>query len=392
MYTYSSLKYLDLEVSSLCNALCAICNRRYAGGQKVENMVETYITIKQFKSWFSSDFLKSLWGISLCGNYGDPMTNPDLLDILHYTKSINPKIEITMNTNASGRTPEFWRELSEIIGTNGRLTFSVDGLENTNWIYRRGTKWDKIMMAMKNYTSGPGISHWEYLVFKHNQHQIDQAKALSKEIGITNFYAKKAFGFEDIMINDNKNSSFSVFNEDNSFLYSIHAPDDSAYDPKVIDAIENGNQNPDTSKKHLRYKHNATSPLNDWEVRLGSTCIDCQVVTKRSVFVTSEGLVFPCCMTAGKLYAPGTPEAVQLREFVNNHGRDKISLKDNTLESIVNSKIFQNDWPDNWHDNDVRNKRLRVCSMFCGKETNQTWKEISESVDNLYMPHTNTDG
>ena len=97
-------------------------------------------------------------------------------------------------------------------------------------------------------------------------------------------------------------------------------------------------------------------------------------------------------MTAGKLYAPGTPEAVQLREFVNSRGRDKISLNDNTLESIVNSKIFQNDWPDNWRDNDVRNKRLRVCSMFCGKETNQTWEKISESVVNLYMPHTNTDG
>jgi hypothetical protein len=87
-------------------------------------------------------------------------------------------------------------------------------------------------------------------------------------------------------------------------------------------------------------------------------------------------------MTAGKLYAPGTPEAVQLREFVNSGGRDKISLNNNTLESIVNSKIFQTDWPDNWRDNDITNKRLRVCSMFCGTETNQTWKKVSESVKN----------
>ena len=60
MYTFNELQYLDLEASSLCNALCAICNRRYSGGQKVENMVETYITFNQFKDWFNLDFLKNL--------------------------------------------------------------------------------------------------------------------------------------------------------------------------------------------------------------------------------------------------------------------------------------------------------------------------------------------
>ena len=213
MYTFNELQYLDLEASSLCNALCAICNRRYAGGQKVENMVETYITFDQFKDWFTSDFLKNLRGISLCGNYGDPMTNPELLDILRYTKDINPGIEITMNTNASGRTPAFWRELSEIINTNGHLTFSVDGLKNTNWIYRRGTKWDKIITAMESYASGPGISKWEFLVFKHNQHQVEEARHLAEKIGINKFYAKEAFGFEDTMINNDKKSSFGVYNE-----------------------------------------------------------------------------------------------------------------------------------------------------------------------------------
>ena len=392
MYTFNELQYLDLEASSLCNALCAICNRRYSGGQKVENMVETYITFNQFKDWFNPDFLKNLRGISLCGNYGDPMTNPELLDILRYTKDINPKIEITMNTNASGRTPEFWAELSEIINTNGHLTFSVDGLKNTNWIYRRGTKWDKIITAMESYASGPGYSKWEFLVFKHNQHQVEEARQLAEKIGITKFYAKEAFGFEDTMINNNKKSSFSVYNEQNNFLYSIHAPDGKSNNTEIIQDIVYGNQNPDTKNKHVKFKYNASTPLNEWEVKLGNTCIDCQVLNKRSIFITSEGLVFPCCMTAGKLYAPGTPEAVQLREFVNSRGRDKISLNNNTLESIVNSKIFQTDWPDNWRDNDVRNKRLRVCSMFCGTETNQTWEKISESVDNLYMPHTNTDG
>ena len=43
-----------------------------------------------------------------CGNYGDAMTNPDLVPILKYIREINPKIVFTMNTNASGRDENFW--------------------------------------------------------------------------------------------------------------------------------------------------------------------------------------------------------------------------------------------------------------------------------------------
>ncbi len=49
MYWYDEIMHLDFESSSLCNASCAICNRRYAGGSKVENLVETYVTLEQFK-------------------------------------------------------------------------------------------------------------------------------------------------------------------------------------------------------------------------------------------------------------------------------------------------------------------------------------------------------
>jgi hypothetical protein len=64
------------------------------------------------------------------------MTNPELIHILQYFKSINPNIKFHMNTNASGRDAQFWQDLGEIFKDNGTLVFSVDGLEDTNWIYR----------------------------------------------------------------------------------------------------------------------------------------------------------------------------------------------------------------------------------------------------------------
>lgn len=385
MYSYDQILHLDFESSSLCNALCAICNRRHNGGVKTD-MVETYVTLEQFTAWFPQKFLRQLSSMSMCGNYGDSMTNPEVLDIIRYTKSLNPNIRLTMNTNASGRTPEFWTELSELIGPNGNITFSVDGLANTNWIYRRGTHWDKIMMAMENYKKGPGGSEWHFLVFKHNQHQVEEAEKLSQTLGIDAFYAKQAFGFNDDASSGTTTRQFNVYNEHDNKVYSIEAPTMSEFNiDDHIRSFEQSDPNIKTGYKRQSYtsKHEDT-PLTDWEIKLGQTEIKCQVIPTRGVFVSSEGLVFPCCMTAGKLYAPNNPESDQLRKFVDSIGRDNMNLNYTTLESIVDGDIFHKRWPETWQDNNIKNKRLRVCSMFCGVETNTTWKAVASSVGSWY--------
>ena len=60
MYKYKDLLHLDLETSSLCNALCPVCNRRANGGLKNKTFRETYVTLEDFKNWFSDDFVAQL--------------------------------------------------------------------------------------------------------------------------------------------------------------------------------------------------------------------------------------------------------------------------------------------------------------------------------------------
>ena len=232
MIDYKNILSLDLEVSSLCNAKCPVCNRRGAGGVKNKLFTETFVSLEDIKNWFPVDFIARLYGISMCGNYGDPMTNPELIPILRYIKSINPDIHLHMNTNASGRDPQFWRDLGEIFKENGWLTFSVDGLEDTNWIYRRGTNWKKIMSAMTNYVSTGAKSKWEFLVFQHNQHQIEEARQLSKEMKINDFFSKTAMGF---VWGDNKvRGSINVFGNNGEFQYEIHPPTSVKYTNKQV--------------------------------------------------------------------------------------------------------------------------------------------------------------
>jgi MoaA/NifB/PqqE/SkfB family radical SAM enzyme len=193
MYDYEQIKDIHLEISSLCNAECPICNRRLSGGPKNPIMIERAVTLGEFKAWFPIDLIRRMKQLTLCGNYGDPMTAPDLISILRYFRSINSTCAISMNTNAGGRDAEFWKDLAEVIGKSGRIVFSVDGLEDTNHLYRKGVNWEKVMTAMKAVTSTKKVrTVWEFLVFKHNQHQIAEARKLSEDLGMDEFWPKKA--------------------------------------------------------------------------------------------------------------------------------------------------------------------------------------------------------
>ena len=416
MYKYKELLHLDLETSSLCNALCPVCNRRANGGLKNKSFRETYVSLEQFKKWFSDDFVAQLFGMQMCGNYGDSMTNPDLIPILTHVRAINPDIKLTMNTNASGRDPEFWYNLGKLIEPNGALTFSVDGLEDTNHLYRKGTNWSKIMMAMKNFIRGGGNARWEFLVFKHNQHQIPEAKALAEELGFEKFFEKKAMGFIHHDIKRQVKEGIRVFDVDGSFQYMLEPPAkeftnivvaSERYDDlykqttnmtepddidSIIEKIKKDNQNGilvETTPTYVppKFVKDNNRPLTDWEIKLGNSKIDCMVLHNKSVFVAHDGLVFPCCFTASKYYAFDNEETAQLKEFVDSLGKDKVTLHHTSLEDIIDGPMFQEKYPENFNNNNVRDKRLRTCSLFCGKETNN---EFNETLNSIEANHSET--
>ena len=49
--------------------------------------------------------------------------------------------------------------------------------------------------------------------------------------------------------------------------------------------------------------------------------------------------------------------------------------------------MFQEKCVENFDDNNVRNKLLRTCSLFCGKETNN---EFNETLDSIEANHSET--
>jgi len=356
-------------------------------------MTERFVTLVDFKNWFTIDFLKQLRRILFCGNYGDAMTNPEFIEILSYFRELNPTADVVVITNGSGRNKKFWEDLSETINGYGSVVFSVDGLEDTNHIYRKGANWNKIMAAMKAYKSKGSRAIWEFLVFEHNQHQISEARQLAKEMGIDEFQAKKAIGFSSNSLASTERKGFiEVLNTDGTLDYKIFAPDDEWKNESIvratdnvesviatkIDAIEIDITHLYTQDSQGASIENLNRSINKEKITKLDKCdITCEAHSVfngkdySDIFVTSTGLVFPCCFIAGKYYATNTFETSQLREFVASYGENTIDLTvTNDLRSIIESDIMHHGYDDRWARLSLAEGRLVTCATYCGKDTN----------------------
>lgn len=186
-----NIKEIHIEPTSLCNAECPQCARNINGSGLNPNIQLNSLTINYFTNFFNRDNIANVKKIFFCGNVGDPCATPDLLEICRYLKSIKPDLVLGVNTNGSLKTEDWFRELGKIFqGPLDYVVFSIDGLEDTNHIYRRNTNWSKIMRNARAYIGTGASAHWDMLVFDHNKHQVDSAQRLAREIGFTWFRSK----------------------------------------------------------------------------------------------------------------------------------------------------------------------------------------------------------
>jgi hypothetical protein len=65
--------------------------------------------------------------------------------------------------------------------------FGIDGLEDTNHIYRRGVKWERLQNNFREYIKAGGDAGWQFIVFPWNMHQIEEARQRSLDEGFTAF-------------------------------------------------------------------------------------------------------------------------------------------------------------------------------------------------------------
>ena len=187
-----SIKEIHIEPTSLCNARCPQCARNIHGDGLNPNIKLESLGVDWFENNLSAETIQRLHKIFFCGNVGDPAATPELLEIIAYLKKHNPNLVVGLNTNGGLKTTEWWHTLGHLL--NGRLdycVFSIDGLEDTNHLYRKNVEWKKVIENARAFISSGGTAHWDMLVFNHNKHQIESARDMAKQIGFSWFRTKE---------------------------------------------------------------------------------------------------------------------------------------------------------------------------------------------------------
>jgi ferredoxin len=193
---FDNIKVLHLEPTTVCNAACPQCAREYESKYD-DRKHRSELTIDQIKETFNKEFILKLDKMFMCGVFGDPAASSNCIDIFKYFREINPKITLGLNTNGSIQNTKWWAELGNILSQErDYCVFSIDGLEDTNPLYRVNTRFDKIIENAKSFINAGGSAHWDMLIFQHNEHQVNQARNLAKNLGFSWFRTKVSKRFD----------------------------------------------------------------------------------------------------------------------------------------------------------------------------------------------------
>ena len=384
---YHRVGRLHIELSSRCNASCPVCSRNFCGGPVVPDLELTELSLEDIKRMVPVEIAQNLVGINYCGNVGDPGMAPDLLPIMQYFSEHSDKVIQQVRTNGGMRNPEFWTSMGEFFVEQQKratknwanhlfnqpgVVFSVDGLEDTNHIYRRGVKWEKLYRNMKAYSDTGAKAIWEWLLFEHNQHQVEEAQAMAKELGFI-FSMKNPLGFGEY---EDSARPINVYDKVGNYEYSIWPAN-----------VKNKTETPelgfkvDFDKESLRNIKNKSIPIiNEFGRSLEKDSVSCKSIEHPEhgeVYISANGYMLPCCFLGGVFgQFHSSYSRYQFNTMIRDYGLEKFDLKQFNMLEIMNGPHFQKFFLDGWSKETIEEGKLLFCLETCGKKS---------AMDKLYV-------
>ena len=348
MFKFSELRDIHFEITNRCQASCPMCSRNYHGGLENPLIKNQDWTLEEFKIIVSETVLKQLNGFYFCGNFGDPIINDEMIEMIEYAVSVNPSLNIRIHTNGGARKTDWWQRLAKALPEQHNVIFAIDGLEDTHHLYRIGTKYETVVKNAKAFIDAGGSAEWCFIKFKHNEHQSEEAQRRARELGFSLFTEKNSSRFVS-------EPRFAVYDKDGNTTHYLEQPSSSELPFISNDLI-------------INYK----------EI-LKNSEIDCYVQKTKEVYIDAYRKVFPCCFLASTPY-----NYVKLNDIIAPVRKDMLeqynelvdelrntNVLERSLQEIIDSEIWQTVWEKYWNQN-----KLITCARTCGK-----MKEIPKPKD-----------
>lgn len=184
----------NIETSTRCTLRCPQCTRAKLYSPK--NTSQYNETVQRILNGFDleiSEAEKLLkffnQGLMLCGSLSDPVFWPHFFDFLNLSKKY-PNRTIQIHTAASQKNINWYQTAFSLCHSNIIWRFGIDGLSDTSHLYRKGQNSALMIEAMLLAKSMNLNVEWQYIIFEHNLHQIEDAKDFAKKNKIDLFFIK----------------------------------------------------------------------------------------------------------------------------------------------------------------------------------------------------------
>lgn len=171
---------VNVDFTHRCRLECPFCMRQRPTGK---------IKVKRSKDMTISDFRKlinSVEQVHLCGQIGDPIYNRNFHRCLEIKSTEYPDKRFGVHTNGSGKSMDWWKKTYELSDEKTYITFGLDGIDQeTLNIYRVNSNFDQVWNALLLGKKMGVDVRWQFIVFGHNEHQLEDAKKMAAEHSIT---------------------------------------------------------------------------------------------------------------------------------------------------------------------------------------------------------------
>ena len=181
---------ISFEPTTSCNLRCPECPSGLRAFTRPTGMLK--------KDFFSETIDQLAPDLTYLIFYfqGEPFLNPQFLEMVKYAAAKN--IYTATSTNAHYLTDAVAKKTVE--SGLDRLIISIDGTtQETYQQYRVGGKLDKVLEGARNIVkwkkslgSKTPFVIFQFLVVRHNEHQIEDVKRIAKEVGVDDVWLKTA--------------------------------------------------------------------------------------------------------------------------------------------------------------------------------------------------------
>ena len=351
--TPETIEELHVETTNKCNAACPMCDRNIHGGPDRPGRGLSEWTLEDIDKVFTG--LPNLKFVYFCGTHGEPLSSKYIFEAIHAAKKTGARIE--MFTNGSLKTVDWWKRLVGILDNHDRITFGVDGLE-TNHLYRQNTDINKIISHMKIACNSKVRVRWDFLAFKHNEHELETCKKFAKEINVTNFRVRRTARFDLY-------HPWPVMNQKKEITHYLEIPETPELQHPSYDNLQKLCNQVDMKKQENvdaivhRMETRTTNFMlekdpvvdRDWKIK-------CMYKEAKKIYVNSRLDVFPCSYLSD---SNETLKALTPNELKYPQG--ELCLKNKNWKEILDHSYYAKDLVNSFNNSTVIPRCVRTCGV-----------------------------